>query len=68
MLSREQMIEEFLQAFVPEANHMGARIALTLIVQTLERRAELKGSLTSDLTSRAVPPVAHDPIDGRATG
>lgn len=58
MLSREQMIEDFLKDFVAEKDRMGAEIALTLIVETLEKRAELKGNLTGGLTPRAAAPAA----------
>jgi hypothetical protein len=52
MNTREEMIEAFLENFVPPHQHDGARIALTLTVQTLERRAELKGGLCGGLTPR----------------
>lgn len=58
MNTREEMIDEFLSNFVPEHHHDGARIALTLIVQTLERRAELKGGLCGGLVPRSSPPDA----------
>lgn len=51
-MTREEMIKQFLQLFVVEADHQGAEVALTLIIQTLERRAELKGALCGGLTPR----------------
>lgn len=51
-MTREEMIKQFLQLFVVEADHQGAEVALTLIVQTLEQRAELRGQLCGGLTPR----------------
>lgn len=55
MLSRAEMIEGFLKDFVAEKDRTGAEIALTLIAETLEKRAELKGTLTGGLVPRPQP-------------
>lgn len=39
-MSKEEMIKDFLRLFVVESDHPGAEVALTLIVETLEQRAE----------------------------
>jgi hypothetical protein len=50
-MTRDQMIEDFLDVWVP-ADKEHARLALTLMAETLERRATLRASLCGDLVPR----------------